>query len=880
MASAGKRRRILGPFDLLVAALLLLGFGLDLFTPQGYADWAFYLLALLLCARTYPRFKLAVTAFMASLFTVVGFFLSPPGGNFWASVFSSTFALVLIWAIVWVAYRWQNAEESQPVAVNHFRQLFEGSVAAVIRTHLDGTILDCNDTCAKLLGYETPEELMSKTAWDAYYQAEGRRAFIAELREKKIVTGIELCLKKKDGTPVWVLENASLLEPPGGGAPFVEGTFIDVTDRARTDEELRKSEERFRLIAESIAEVVWIASSDHSMPDYVSPAFEQIWGRPVRRLYEKPGTPLTYVHAEDRRRFLTHIDTLKAGRPSEAEYRIHRPDGSVRWIWDRGVPVRDPSATGAVRYVGVTRDITDRKQAEDEIRKLSRAMEQIPVSVVITDREGMIEYVNPKFQELTGFTPEEVRGQTPRILKSGYTLPVEYEKLWRTIRAGEEWQGVFHNKKKDGSLFWARASVSPIRDDAGTITHYLAVEEDITEHRLLEEQFRQAQKMEAVGRLAGGVAHDFNNLLTIINGYSQLLLEKQDPDNPAYEYLTQVLRAGERAASLTRQLLAFSRMQVMAPQVLDLNEVVRNMQKMVHRLIGENIELAVRLADSLGHVRVDPAQIEQVILNLVVNAADAMPEGGKLMFETANVELDESYARHRAIVTPGPYVMLAVSDTGMGIDSQTQEHIFEPFFTTKEKGKGTGLGLATVYGIVKQSGGYIWVYSQHGKGTSFKVYLPQVDEEAESLETRTQGRHIPRGTETVLLVEDEEAVRALAARVLQEHGYRVLESNDADEAVRMGAQYPERIHLLLTDVVMPKLSGRHVAERLASARPDIKVLYISGYAYDAALSNGGLSKDTFFLQKPFTPESLARKVRETLDAPGPDGRKAEDPPKD
>jgi two-component system, cell cycle sensor histidine kinase and response regulator CckA len=385
------------------------------------------------------------------------------------------------------------------------------------------------------------------------------------------------------------------------------------------------------------------------------------------------------------------------------------------------------------------------------------------------------------------------------------------------------------------------------------------------ERSRLEEQLQQAQKMEAVGRLAGGVAHDFNNLLTVINGYSQLILDRLPADDPMRTHASQIKNAGDRAASLTRQLLAFSRKQVLAPQVLDMNRVVAGIDKMLRRLIGEDIELATVCHPHLSRVKADPGQIEQVIMNLAVNARDAMPQGGRLTIETDNVDLDTNYPGQRTVIVPGAYVMLAVSDTGTGMSPETKSRIFEPFFTTKEQGKGTGLGLATVYGIVKQSGGYIWVYSEPGKGTTFKIYLPHAEgvaEEAKEVEERSRAAG---GSETVLVVEDNEAVLSFVRGVLKARGYTLLEASGSEEALKVMESYSEPIHLLLTDVVMARMSGPELAAKLAPLHPEARVLYMSGYTDDAIVHHGVLDAGTYFLQKPFISETLTRKIREVLD---------------
>ncbi len=506
------------------------------------------------------------------------------------------------------------------------------------------------------------------------------------------------------------------------------------------------------------------------------------------------------------------------------------------------------------------------RRAEEALVKLRQAVGASGEVIFMTDPEGTITFINPEFTRLYGYTEGEVVGKvTPRILKSGTMQPQEYDDFWRTIVAKRVVKGEFVNKTKAGKLVTLESSTNPILDEQGNITGFLAIQRDVTARKQLEAQLRQAQKMEAIGRLAGGVAHDFNNLLTIITGYGQLLLETLPEESPLRAQVTEVLKASERATSLTRQLLAFGRRQVLAPRVLDLNEVIADTEKMLRRLIGEDIELVAIPARRLGHVKADPGQLEQVILNLAVNARDAMPEGGRLTIETSNVILDEAYADQHVSVQPGPYVMLAVSDTGHGMDSDTQAHLFEPFFTTKEKGKGTGLGLATVYGIVKQSGGYIWVYSEPGQGTTFKIYLPKVQETVEATPALPAERTATGGSETILLVEDDSSVRSLVHGVLGSRGYKLLVARNAEEALILCEQHKGPIHLLLTDVVMPGMSGRDLADRLNPFHREMTVLYMSGYTDNAIVHHGVLDADVRFLQKPFSPLTLANKVRAILD---------------
>jgi len=511
------------------------------------------------------------------------------------------------------------------------------------------------------------------------------------------------------------------------------------------------------------------------------------------------------------------------------------------------------------------RTLEERNRAEESLRKLSQAIEQSPVSIVITDASGAIEFVNTKFTQLTGYAYAEAVGQNPRILKSGETPAEEYERLWKTIRSGGVWRGEFHNKKKNGELFWEHATIAPIKNTDNIITHYVAVKEDITERKKLEEQLRQAQKMEAIGTLAGGVAHDFNNILTAIMGYGSIMKMKMQPDDPQRASIDQILSFSKRAAHLAKSLLAFSRKQVMSLKPEGLDDIVRSVEKLLRRLIGEDVELSIQLSAGDLMVLVDAGQIEQVLMNLATNARDAMPEGGTLAITTQEKELDEDFMKAHGYGKPGTYALVTVSDSGSGMDEATREKIFEPFFTTKELGRGTGLGLSIVYGIVKQHGGHIAVYSEPGKGTTFRIYLPLITPAAQ--EANALSALPPQGgTETILVAEDDPDVRNLTRTVLADFGYRVIDAVDGQDAIDKFSEHAAAIALLLVDVIMPKKSGRDVYDAAKAIRPGIKVIFTSGYTADIIRKKGIIDEGFQFLSKPADPVDLLRKIREVLDA--------------
>ncbi|MCZ7648438.1 MAG: PAS domain S-box protein [Planctomycetota bacterium] len=682
------------------------------------------------------------------------------------------------------------------------------------------------------------------------------------LREGKVVgLANHTLLIARDGTERPIADSGAPVRSGTGAVSGVVLVFRDQTEQYAFHKQLSASEERYRTFIEGAPDAIFVQAEDRFA--YLNPACLRLLGADAAQ--DLLGRPiLERFHPSFHEAIRERIRRLAAGQEAElAEEAVVTLAGETVSVEVSAVPFRAEGKPGAVVFM---RDIRLRKHAEAERERLAKALDQLAEAVMITDVQGTIEYANPACERSTGYSREELIGRNPRILKSGKQDEEHYRELWETIRAGRTWKGRMVNRRKNGTFYTEETAISPVFDEAGAIRSYIAVKLDVTEQLELEERFLHAQRLSAVGQLAGGVAHDFNNLLTVINGYSRLALDRAAGDEALRKQLEHIGQAGDRAAALTRQLLAFSRKQVLRPEVLDLNGIVRRMDEMLRRLLGEDIDLVMNLRSGLYAVKVDPGQMEQVVMNLAVNARDAMPRGGKLTLETANVHLDESYTRSHAGALPGPHTMLAVTDTGSGMDAATRARIFEPFFTTKAPGKGTGLGLATVFGIVKQSGGDIWVYSELGKGTTFKVYLPRAEEAASSAgEPESEPEEaVTTGTGTILVVEDEEGVRELLRTILEEGGYRVLDTGDPEEAVRLCGQSDMTIDAILTDVVMPKLSGREVAERAVAARPGLKVIYMSGYTDNAIVHHGVLDPGTPFIEKPVSPNELLKKLRRYL----------------
>jgi PAS domain S-box-containing protein len=636
----------------------------------------------------------------------------------------------------------------------------------------------------------------------------------------------------------------------------------------KTEAALRESEQKLRLMANNLTEMVMSYDMNRNLI-YVNHAVEGLTGYSVAELHQQEF--VCWVHPDDRSRMLGHWDDLFRGVAfQDEEYRLVTKCGQEKWAIASWGPIFEHGG----RQVGVQgseREITERKHAEQALRESERRfrelLESVQLVAVMIDLNGYICFCNQHALTITGWTEDEVIGHPASQFldtKSQQEIGEVLDFLRRTGRPRPFSESRILTKKGEGR--WIQWSSAPLRDAAGRTIGFASLGTDVTEHRELQDQYVQAQKLECAGRLAGGIAHDFNNLLVVINGYSDLILEQLYEDHPLRESIDAIRRAGQRAAELTHQLLAFGRKQAFRKQPLDLNILVRNSERMLATLLGEDIDLATVLEPSLGLIRADPGQMDQILMNLVLNARDAMPDGGGLIIQTANVEFGQDALSRHPGMSPGDYVLLKVMDTGVGMDEQTLQHIFDPFFTTKPEGKGTGLGLASVFGIVKQTEGWIWVSSEPGKGTTFEVYLPRTGGRVEPEVAVASATGRCRSSGTVLLVEDQEDVRRLTSEVLETCGYQVLTAGDGGAALLVSQRHPGPIDLMLSDVVMPGMKGPELARQIKSLRPEMKVLFMSGYVQKTGEAGSILDTDAECLSKPFSPRTLADKVREVLEA--------------
>jgi two-component system cell cycle sensor histidine kinase/response regulator CckA len=747
-----------------------------------------------------------------------------------------------------------------------YAALVESSEDAIITTDRDGTIKSWNPAAERLYGYTAAEAIGKPIAIIAPTGggSEFERNTLA-LKQGAAVGPYEGRRIGRAGRTIDVLVTISPIRDENGQVAGMSGIVRDLTDRKRADAALQESQQRFRDVLDRM-QLIGVALDASGRITYCNDFFVQLSGWRRDELigcdylsrFIPPEHPVREVFAR-----------AIASREIATHYlnEILVRDGGLREVEWNNTLLRDADGQAA-GVLSIGEDVTDRRRAERELRRseadFRSLVEHAPLGIYRVTADGRFLTVNAALIKMLGYESAEDVLRLD-VVRDVYAVPGGRAELYAEFAQHDEARTETEWKRKDGRLITVRLNLRAVRGPGGPVACYEGLVEDVTEQRSLEDQFRQAQRMEAVGRLAGGVAHDFNNILTAITGYSDLLLEDLGPEDLKRPDVEEIKAAALRATALTRQLLAFSRKQILQTRVLDLNGVVGTLEKMLQRLLGEDVKLELSLASALGAVRADPGQIEQVIMNLAVNSRDAMPTGGSLTIETANVDLDEAYAREHAGASPGRHVMLAVSDTGIGMDMKTRSQVFEPFFTTKELGKGTGLGLSTVYGIVKQSGGYVWVDSEPGRGATFKIYLPQVDELPEELNLLASVEPVAGGRETVLLAEDDPSVRAVVSDVLTQKGYRVLRAPDGQTALEMARAQPGEIHLLVTDLIMPGMTGRDLAEVLTAERPGIRVLYMSGYTDDAVVRHRVLEEGMPYLQKPFAPRALASKVREVLD---------------
>jgi len=750
------------------------------------------------------------------------------------------------------------AEEALRESEEKYRLVVDNAQEAIFVAQ-DGMLQFVNPKTVELLAY-SEEELLSKPLTEFIHQNDRETVLERHLRRLKgevFPSRYSFRILRKDGTAKWVEIESTVIS--WEGRPAALAFMTDITERLRMQEALAESEEWYRTLVEESFDGVFVQKGFkiifaslrlHQMLGYSAGELE---GLDHRVVYHPDYQEITRERATARMRGEEVV--------SQYEVKLQRKDGtSVEWE----ISAKEVKVKGEPGVQVWVRDISKPKRYEEVQRRLATAVEQAAEAIVITDTKGDIQYVNPAFETITGYTREEVLGRNPGVLKSGEHDQKFYQNLWDTIKRGDVWTGRFINRKKDGKLYHEEATISPVRDSSGTIINFVAVKRDVTEHIRLSAQLVQAQKMEAVGTLAGGIAHDFNNLLQVTLGYSELLLAERQEDDPEYADLSRILQAAKNGAELVQRLLTFSRKVEPKPIPLDLNRRIVQVEKLLKRTIPKMIDIQTHLSDDLAEINADPIQMEQVLMNLAVNARDAMPDGGNLILETRNVTLDDEYCKLHVGAGPGDYVLLTVSDTGHGMDKTTVEHIFEPFYTTKKLGRGTGLGLAMVYGIVRQHEGFITCYSEVGTGTTFNVYFPAIERHLEPAVEMT-GVMPAFGTETILLVDDEAFVRDLGQRILSKAGYTVLTAANGIEALDLFTRKEKQIDLVILDLIMPEMGGEASLKELLKIDPGVKVLVASGYSADASMRGPLELGAKGFVGKPFRLKELLGQVRKVLD---------------
>ncbi len=736
-------------------------------------------------------------------------------------------------------------------------------VHPVTEEGLPGPILDVNPAACRVLDYEK-EEILGKTVLDFLPpERRGRaREVVRRILERKHAI-FESLLISRSGERIPVEVHTSVISWQGRTLLLSVGRDLRPWEEARR--KARENEKFLEDVFQAIQDGISVLDKDLNILR-VNGWMKKMYGFRGRLTGRK-----CFEAYQKRSELCPWCPTVKAmetGRPQCEVVPYPFMEGGTGWMELSAYPLVDGEGrvTGVIEHV---KDITEKKKAEETRDRLLTALEQSGEILALTDPQGVILYVNQAFEKVTGYSRAEATGKTMRLVRSGFHDRAFYEDLWRTILSGKTWEGRFKNKRKDGSLYYEEAVISPFKDKEGRIQGFAKASRDVTRELALEERLRRSQRLEAVGTLAGGIAHDFNNLLlAILGNLDMALLAGKERRNT---FLEEAKKAALRAGELTRQLLAFSRRQVLRPMDLDLNQVIENLLLLLRRLIPENIEVDFIPAHAPGTIHADPVQMEQVLMNLVLNAKDAMPEGGKITIETENVVVNGDFSRNHPWAKQGRYLLLSVTDTGTGMPPEVLERAFEPFFSTKEVGKGTGLGLATVYGIVEQHGGMVHAYSEVGKGSTFKVYLPIVERPAATVGTKLQGP-VPGGKETILVAEDDPAVRELVSRILETGGYSVIGVEDGKEALRVFLERRDEVDMALLDVVMPGMGGADLARELRARAPGLPILLMSGYPSRNREDEMDPKDEETLITKPFDGETLLRKIRETLNREGPPGK--------